>query len=39
VRFPDVPKRLLASKDFLPWLATQTKKVAPLVEWLTYATR
>jgi len=38
VAFPDLPKGILASSKFSPWLVTQAKLAAPLVEWLTFAT-
>ena len=38
VGFPDLPKGLLASSKFSPWLVSQAKLAAPLVEWLTFAT-
>ena len=38
VTFPAMPKGLLASKKLVPWLVTNAKAAAPLVEWLVYAT-
>jgi uncharacterized protein (TIGR02453 family) len=38
VTFPELPKGILASSKFSPWLVTQAKLAAPLVEWLTFAT-
>lgn len=36
--FPKMPKGLIASPKLLPWLVTQIKTAAPLVEWLVFAT-
>ncbi len=38
VSFPPLPKGRLASSELLPWLVDHSKKVAPLVEWLVFAT-
>jgi len=38
VDFPELPKGILASPKLVPWLVTQVKAAAPLVEWLVYAT-
>jgi len=38
VGFPDLPRGILASPEFSPWLTRQAKLAAPLVEWLTFAT-
>jgi uncharacterized protein (DUF2461 family) len=38
VSYPALPKGVLASPRLLPWLVERAKKVAPLVEWLVYAT-
>ncbi|MEI9935967.1 MAG: DUF2461 domain-containing protein [Pseudomonadota bacterium] len=38
VGFPELPKGILASPKFSPWLVGQAKLAAPLVEWLTFAT-
>jgi uncharacterized protein (TIGR02453 family) len=38
VGFPGLPKGILASPKFSPWLVSQAKLAAPLVEWLTFAT-
>ena len=38
VGFPELPKGILASAKFSPWLVCQAKLAAPLVEWLTFAT-
>jgi len=38
VAFPDLPKGILASPKFSPWLISQAKLAVPLVEWLTFAT-
>lgn len=38
VMFPPLPKGLLVSPKLVPWLVTQCKAAAPLVEWLVYAT-
>jgi uncharacterized protein (TIGR02453 family) len=38
VTFPKLPKGALASPKLVPWLADLSKKVAPLVEWLVFAT-
>jgi len=38
VSFPAVPKGALASPKLLPWVVDHSKKVAPLVEWLVFAT-
>jgi uncharacterized protein (TIGR02453 family) len=38
VSFPALPKGLLASPKLAPWLATQAKAAALLVEWLVFAT-
>ena len=34
VGFPALPKRLIVSRGLVAWLVKETKKVAPLVEWL-----
>jgi uncharacterized protein (TIGR02453 family) len=38
VRFPTLPKGILASPKLAGWLADHAKKAAPLVEWLVFAT-
>lgn len=38
VGFPALPKGLLATPKLAPWLASQAKISAPLVEWLVFAT-
>jgi uncharacterized protein (TIGR02453 family) len=38
VTFPAIPKGYLAKAKLVPWLATQAKAAAPLVEWLVFAT-
>jgi len=38
VSFPDFPTGILTSPKFKPWLVSQAKLAAPLVEWLTFAT-
>lgn len=38
VAFPELPKGILASSKFSPWLVNHAKLAAPLVEWLTFAT-
>jgi uncharacterized protein (TIGR02453 family) len=38
VSFPALPKGQLPSPELLPWLVLRAKKVAPLVEWLVFAT-
>ncbi|MGA7119727.1 MAG: DUF2461 domain-containing protein [Polyangiaceae bacterium] len=38
VSFPALPRARLASAELLPWLVDHSKKVAPLVEWLVFAT-
>ena len=39
VAFPALPEKgMLASPELAKWLATQTKKAVPLVEWLVFAT-
>ena len=38
VNFPPLPKGILASKKLVPWLVTNAKAAAPLVEWLVFAT-
>jgi hypothetical protein len=38
VGFPPLKKELLISRKFVPWLSTQVKLAAPLVEWLVFAT-
>lgn len=38
VSYPALPKGRLASSELLPWLIEHSKKVAPLVEWLVFAT-
>jgi uncharacterized protein (DUF2461 family) len=38
VSFPAMPKGLLTTKKLVPWLVTNAKAAAPLVEWLVYAT-
>lgn len=38
VGFPKMPKGLIASPKLVPWLVTQIKTAAPLVEWLVFAT-
>jgi len=34
VTFPDLPRKLLVSRALVDWLATHTRRVVPLVEWL-----
>jgi len=38
VSFPEVPADLIASRTLIDWIVKQTKPVAPLVEWLAFAT-
>jgi uncharacterized protein (TIGR02453 family) len=38
VSFPPMPKKLLTSKKLVDWLVAGAKDVAPLVEWLVFAT-
>ncbi len=38
VSYPAMPKGALASRALLPWLVDHSKRVAPLVEWLVFAT-
>lgn len=38
VGFPALPKGILATPKLLPWLVTNIKASAPLVEWLLFAT-
>jgi uncharacterized protein (TIGR02453 family) len=38
VGFPELPKGIMASSKFSPWLVAQAKLAAPFVEWLTFAT-
>jgi|HubBroStandDraft_1064217.scaffolds.fasta_scaffold22301_3 uncharacterized protein (TIGR02453 family) len=38
VSFPKFPKGALASPKLVPWLVEHAKQVAPLVEWLVFAT-
>jgi uncharacterized protein (TIGR02453 family) len=38
VSYPALPKGALASPKLLPWLVDHSKRVAPLVEWLVFAT-
>jgi uncharacterized protein (DUF2461 family) len=38
VNFPPLPKGILASKKLVPWLVSNAKVAAPLVEWLVFAT-
>jgi uncharacterized protein (TIGR02453 family) len=38
VGFPELPKGILASKKFSPWLVNHAKSAAALVEWLVFAT-
>ena len=38
VAFPALPKGVLALPKLAPWLIDHAKKVAPLVEWLVFAT-
>jgi uncharacterized protein (TIGR02453 family) len=38
VRFPALPKGILASPKLAPWVAEHAKKTVPLVEWLVFAT-
>jgi len=38
VAFPELPKGILATPKLVPWVVTQTKAAAPLVEWLAFAT-
>ncbi len=36
--FPKVPRQLIVSRKLIDWLVSETKHVAPLVEWLAAAT-
>jgi len=38
VSFPKLPKGALASPELVAWLVEHAKQVAPLVEWLVFAT-
>ena len=38
VAFPELPKGILKSAKLVPWVVTQAKAAAPLVEWLIFAT-
>jgi uncharacterized protein (TIGR02453 family) len=38
ITFPALPKGILTKRALVTWLADGSKTVAPLVEWLTYAT-
>lgn len=38
VGFPALPKGILSSPKLVPWVVTQAKAAAPLVEWLVFAT-
>ncbi len=38
VGFPPLPKGILTSPKLVPWVVTQAKAAAPLVEWLVFAT-
>lgn len=38
VGFPEVPKKLLVSRELIDWTAEHTRRVAAFVEWLTFAT-
>lgn len=38
VSYPELPGELIATRGLLDWLVAATKPVAPLVEWLTFAT-
>lgn len=38
VTFPELPKGILKSPKLVPWVVTQCKAAAPLVEWLIFAT-
>jgi len=38
VGFPALPKGLLTKPKLAPWIASQAKAAAPLVEWLVFAT-
>ncbi len=38
VGFPAIPKGLLGKSKLVPWVATQAKAAATLVEWLVFAT-
>lgn len=38
VSFPAVPAELIASRKLLDWVLKHTRPVAPLVEWLAFAT-
>lgn len=35
---PEIPTASLTSRDFLQWVSTQAKAMAPLVRWLVFAT-
>ena len=39
VGFPELPAALLTSPKLVKWLADQSKKASPLIEWLAFATR
>jgi uncharacterized protein (TIGR02453 family) len=38
IGFPPLPRGILATKKLVPWLVSNTKAAAPLVEWLVFAT-
>jgi uncharacterized protein (TIGR02453 family) len=38
VSLPDLPRPLITSRKFLPWLVERAQPMAPLVEWLVFAT-
>jgi uncharacterized protein (TIGR02453 family) len=38
VSFPEIPAKLLTSKPLVHWIVDHTRPVAPLVEWLAFAT-
>ena len=35
---PEIPTASLTCRDFLQWVSTQAKAMAPLVRWLVFAT-
>jgi uncharacterized protein (TIGR02453 family) len=37
VEFPKFPRKLIVSRDFVDWAVKETKRAAPLVEWLSRA--
>ncbi len=38
ITFPPLPRDILTSKKLAPWLVSNAKAAAPLVEWLVHAT-